>query len=206
MDGTELNKDIERDEKLEACIRNMTASEDPCHDYSHSLRVFQTALQISQVEGGSPQILYLGALLHDIGRTCNDSNHPHNERGVPLAEEMLSELAYPTDTIQKVKEVVLAHSTGYDHPREKIECRIIHDSDNLDAMGAIGLARTFSTAGTHGIPLYRYSSEVCRSMLDDRIDALNRWLSSIHSETARQIGGRRYSFELQFLETLVVAH
>jgi len=196
----DLYPDIDTNPQLVARAREMAPAADPCHDFSHSLRVISLALQIAEVEGGNRDIIFLGALLHDIGRGAPDSDRPHAEVGAELAEEMLVEMGYPADVVEAVVAVVAGHSTNSKRPRDTIEAQIVHDADKIDAMGAIGLARNFSTAGLYGIALYRYAPDINLSMIDDRLRDNRGWISDMHTATGRRLGEERYRFELEFFK------
>jgi uncharacterized protein len=125
------------------------------HDWFHIERVYKNALLIAQEEVCDIQIVKLGALLHDIA----DSKFHNGDESVgpKVAREFLQS--------QKVSEEIIVHVVhiidnisfkGGNFTKEfnSIELQIVQDADRLDAIGAIGIARTFNYGGFKNRPLY----------------------------------------------------
>ena len=144
-----------RSEKLQEIARRAAAA-DPAHDYSHSLRVLSNALRIAQVEGGNREVLTAAAYLHDIANL--PKNHPDShlssERSAEQAEQIARELGFSEEAVVQLKDAVLCHSYSRGLTPTTLEGRIFQDADRLDAIGAIGVARTFTVGGALGRPMY----------------------------------------------------
>lgn len=91
-------------------------------------------------------------LLHDIGRKKEDEGliENHAEWGAEKAEEILESLGYQEDFIEEVQHCVRSHRYSKDPEPETLEAKVLSDADNLDALGATGIARTFTYGGEHG--------------------------------------------------------
>src|SRR5437764_2694233 len=145
----------ERSQRVEAIARRAAAA-DPAHDFSHSQRVLANALRIAQTEGGDRDVLTAAAYLHDIANVAK--NHPEShlssERSAERAEEIARELGFSAEAIVQLKDAVLCHSYSRGLTPQTLEGRIFQDADRLDAIGAIGIARTFTVGGALGRPMY----------------------------------------------------
>lgn len=145
--------------KLIKQVQEFLDSESSGHDYFHSERVFKTALHIHEYEGGDEYVIGAAALAHDICRPWEKKtgkSHFGQEaleiiRGVLIKSEVASE------KIDSILEVIAFHDI-YDWTekieKKSIELQIVQDADNLDAIGAIGIARTFAFGGANGVSMY----------------------------------------------------
>ena len=160
------------------------------HDAEHSLRVYRCALRIAEGEPACDRdIVALAALLHDaddhkLFRTENNAN----------ARSFLSAQGVAPETAEQICRAVNAVSFSQNRGRrpETLEGRIVQDADRLDALGAIGIARTFAYGGEHGRPLEDSIAHFHEKLLLLR-DELN-------TETARRIAAPRHAFLERFLE------
>ena len=125
------------------------------HDWFHIERVYNNARHIASLEKADPLVVALGALLHDIA----DSKF-HNgdeEIGPRLAKEYLQQQQVDSEIIEQVVKIIENVSfKGGKASRNfsSIELDIVQDADRLDALGAIGIARTFNYGGFKGRALY----------------------------------------------------
>ena len=116
------------------------------HDAAHTLRVYQNALRIAQSEPDCDlEIVSLAALLHD----ADDHKLFHTENNAN-ARSFLEE-----HKVKKIEEIITAiNSVSFSQNRGKrpgtLEGKIVQDADRLDAIGAVGIARTFAFGGEHG--------------------------------------------------------
>jgi len=142
-------------EKVEHSIRDQFLEDSSGHDWYHIQRVLKLALHIQSKEGGDKEIVALAALLHDI------SDHKFNggklDEGGKVAFELLQSLNYPEEKALHVKYIVDNVSyKGANTAAEMnlLEGKIVQDADRLDAIGAIGIGRTFAYGGHKGQPMY----------------------------------------------------
>lgn len=131
------------------------AHESTGHDWYHIERVWKNAKTINEKETGDTFIVELGALLHDIAdhKFVEDADNISRIRTIDL----LSGLGVAEDVIDKVLHIVLCCSFkgGVGTNKMKsLEGLIVQDADRLDAIGAIGIARTFAFGGKFGNLLY----------------------------------------------------
>lgn len=135
---------------------------DSAHDREHVYRVLHTALLIAKEEQNVDwDILICAALLHDIGRAeqFKDPSLCHARVGGEKAYRFLLQNGYSPEFSRKVRHCITAHRFRANCPPESMEAKILFDADKLDAVGAMGIARTLLYQGHEGTPLYILSAE-----------------------------------------------
>ncbi len=125
------------------------------HDWFHIERVYKNALLIAQQEDCQLEIVKLGALLHDI---ADSKFHNGDETiGPKTARAFLEAQQADPATINHVVNIIenISFKGGnFEKKFSSIELEIVQDADRLDAIGAIGIARTFNYGGYKNRPLY----------------------------------------------------
>jgi uncharacterized protein len=125
------------------------------HDWFHIERVYKNAILIADGEVCDDTVLKLGALLHDI---ADSKFHNGDETiGPKMAREFLASNDVDETTIQHVINIIENISFKGGNTEKlfsSIELDIVQDADRLDAIGAIGIARTFNYGGFKNRPLY----------------------------------------------------
>lgn len=119
------------------------------HDWWHIVRVTKTAMQIGIKEGADLFIVELGAMLHDLGDF--KFHNGDDTVGPRMVTEWLEKMNLDSDTIKKVVDIVKEISykgSEVETPMSTLEGEIVQDADRLDAIGAIGIARTFAYGGS----------------------------------------------------------
>lgn len=136
-------------------ISKAASAVDSAHDFSHSQRVLTNALRIAESEGGDHEVLIAAAYLHDIANL--PKNHPESrmssEHSAKRASEILRELGFDEQKLPLVQDAILCHSYSRGLNPTTLEGRIFQDADRLDALGAIGIARTFAVGGATQRPM-----------------------------------------------------
>ena len=160
------------------------------HDAEHTMRVYHNAMRIAEQETGADiEVVSLAALLHDA-----DDHKLFNTAENANARGFLSSQAVAPEKIEAI--IAAINSVSFSQNRgkrpETLEGMIVQDADRLDAIGAVGIARTFAFGGEHG-----------RS-LDSSIQHFHEKLlllkDEMNTETAKQMAEERHAFMLEFLE------
>jgi len=133
---------------------------DGSHDPGHFRRVWQTARYIAREEGGAADLLVLlaAAYFHDL--IALPKSHPERSASSRLSAEEAHRLLerrwpeFPHDKIPGVGHAIHAHSFSAGVAAETPEAMILQDADRLEALGAIGVARCFYTAGQMDAQLF----------------------------------------------------
>ncbi len=130
----------------------------PTHDWHHVQRVDRLAETLADChpEPVDDRVLSLAVLLHDIGRSREDRGEidDHAIWGAREAAEILREQDISAETITRVEHCIRAHRYSNDVEPETIEAKLLCDADNLDALGAIGIARVFAYGGELASPIH----------------------------------------------------
>ncbi len=130
--------------------------DDGSHDIAHLQRVWKNVLRIQAIEGGDVEILAAAVLLHDC--VSVEKNSPQRAQASRLAaqraSEILSELGWAQEQIARVAHAIEAHSFSANIPPQTLEAKILQDADRLDALGMLGAARCFYTAGRMKSKMY----------------------------------------------------
>ena len=125
------------------------------HDWFHIERVYKNAVLISKNEVCDTTIVQLGALLHDI---ADSKFHNGDETiGPRVAREFLESEKVDDEVITHVVNIIenISYKGGnFEKKFTSIELDIVQDADRLDAIGAIGIARTFNYGGFKNRTLY----------------------------------------------------
>ena len=137
-------------------LAESSASSDGAHDSNHLHRVWRNATLLLEQHPDADHLVVMAACyLHDLVNL--PKNHPQrstaSRQAAALASERLAEAGFPADRLAAVAHAIEAHSFSAAIAPRTLEARIVQDADRLDALGAIGLARLFYTAGRMGSAL-----------------------------------------------------
>ena len=136
-------------------VRNQLQNAEGGHDWFHIERVYKNAIAIAEKEKCNTKIVQLGALLHDI---ADSKFHNGDESiGPKVARTFLESEKVDAETINHVINIIenISFKGGnFEKKFKSIELEIVQDADRLDAIGAIGIARTFNYGGFKNRPLY----------------------------------------------------
>ncbi len=186
------------------------------HDWWHELRVLRLARHIAAKEEGADMLVVeLGALLHDIA----DWKFVDGDltAGPKATREWLASQNASEDLIEKVTYIVenISFRGGTNkHVMQTLEGKIVQDADRLDALGAIGVVRTFSFGGSRNRPIYdpdnkpqTYMSFDSYRKTIDQNTTINHFYEKLlllkdkmNTKTGRQIAEHRHKYMEDFLE------
>ncbi|MFW5657558.1 MAG: HD domain-containing protein [Bacteroidota bacterium] len=136
-------------------IKKELQGEGTGHDWWHVERVWKSAKTIARSENANLLVVELGALLHDIAD--HKFHNGDDTIGPKMARQWLEQNGQPRDIIEAVEHIVEHVSfkgAGVENPMQSLEGKIVQDADRLDAMGAIGIARTFAYGGSKNREIY----------------------------------------------------
>ncbi len=193
-------------------VRKTLEGEGTGHDWFHVERVVRNALKIAEHEGGDKFIIELSALLHDIAdwKFNEDAN-----KGSKVARAWLEKLDADQNDILHVCEIIDTISfkgAGVASGMRTTEGKIIQDADRLDALGAIGIARTFAFNGWKGNQIYdpRIKPQLHKSFKQykkSKGTAINHFYEKllllkgrINTKTGIKMAVKRHKFMESYLE------
>jgi uncharacterized protein len=186
---------------------------DGSHDPGHFRRVWKMARYINKEEGEPADYLILlaSAYFHDL--VCLPKNHPDRSGASRLSAERTAQLLeerwedFPREKIAGVRHAVHAHSFSARVLAETAEAKILQDADRMEALGAIGLARVFYTAGQMNQPLFddedplaeRRQPDDQRFSLDHFQVKLLRLPATMNTATGRRLAESKADYLREFL-------
>ena len=209
--GTEMETEQEKviDDLIEA-LRTDYKNEFSGHDFWHLIRVYKTATELAVQEGADLFTVQLAALLHDVDDV---KLSPETHEELSNAVSRLKEYHVEDAVITKVCDVIRQVSfKGKDTVKPStMEAMCVQDADRLDAMGAIGIARTFAFGGNHNIPIY--DPEIVPMEEMSKEDYINRPTTSVNhfyekllrlsaymnTKTAKRMAAHREAFMREYL-------
>ncbi|AKG74457.1 HD domain-containing protein [Salinicoccus halodurans] len=182
------------------------------HDYWHVIRVYNNALHIQSEEGGNLFIIQMAALFHDfIDYKLTDDESGQLEK----VKAFLRENEVGEDTIDRIIYAMQAVSfKGGNNPFQArtLEDEIVQDADRLDALGAVGIARTFIFGGNKGHELYHpeihpRENMTFESYKDDDNTMINHFYEKLlklkdlmNTDAAKRMADSRHVFMENYLE------
>jgi uncharacterized protein len=182
------------------------------HDWFHIERVYRNSLLISKNEACDTTIVQLGALLHDI---ADSKFHNGDETvGPRIAREFLESEDTAEEIIAHVVNIIanISYKGGnFEKKFSSIELDIVQDADRLDAIGAIGIARTFNYGGFKNRMLYDPKTAPNSNMTKEEYKnndspTLNHFYEKLlllkdkmNTETGKQIAQERHRYMEGFL-------
>ena len=165
------------------------------HGMDHTKRVTRMCRVIGEREQADMEILIPAALLHDIARPLEkEQGLPHEAEGARMAETYLASIRYNPALIPAISAAIRTHRFRSSERPESPEAKILSDADKLDALGAVGIARTFMRAAEHG------------GDIDDAVmhfyEKLLKLKDLMYTDTGRDIAIKRHAFLVTFLTAL----
>lgn len=199
-------------EKCERLVKEVYKHFDASHDFQHIERVRKNALEILEsCEHAEQEIVELAVLLHDVSdpKYANDNEKSEENRIIEL-------LHLPDDKVSHIKEVIrsISFNGGNEVEPKTIEAKIVRDADRLDAIGAVGVARTFAYGGAKGRKLYdsretpraNMSAEEYRSTETASVthfyEKLLLLADGMLTEKGKELAQERHAFMESFLQNL----
>ena len=186
-----------------AGVREYLADDATGHDMYHAWRVFRLTQQFADELDADRTVVGCAALTHDLHRVIDDGTGcDPAETHKPVAQ-ILTRAGVDDERIDAVCHCVAVHDDlacrGEDPSPETLEAEILRDADNLDAMGAIGVSRTFAFGGAHGSPLWDPDGQEY-SQLYHFEDKLLQLRDELHTDPARELAAERHEFLQTFFE------
>ncbi|AZA99861.1 HD domain-containing protein [Chryseobacterium joostei] len=183
------------------------------HDWFHIERVWKLAKKIAETENCNQEVVELSALLHDI---ADPKFHNGDETIAPkISRAFLEQQNVPDETIEKVLYVIenISFKNRGNAPIEpSLELQIVQDADRIDAIGAIGIARTFNFGGFKNNPMYDPAIEPNLGMSKEEYKksngtTINHFYEKLlllkdlmNTEKGKKMAEERHNYMLNFLD------
>lgn len=194
-------------------VKNELEGAETGHDWFHIERVYKNALNLLKTEQANEQVVILGALLHDI---ADSKFHNGNETvGPKKAYEFMTAIEIEDevkDHVVKIIENISFKGGNFEKEFQSKELEIVQDADRLDAIGAIGIARTFNYGGFKNNALHNPEIPPKLKMTKEEYKnhkgtTINHFYEKLlllkdlmNTETGKQLAQKRHEYMEGFLE------
>ncbi|MFH1644503.1 MAG: HD domain-containing protein [bacterium] len=201
-------------EKTVEHVKKVLKKDSSGHDWWHVYRAWKMAIRIAEDEKNVDLfVVELAALLHDI---ADFKFHGGDLTiGPTKAREWLASLNVSSNVIDHVAKIISEISfkgARVATPMSTKEGMIVQDADRLDAIGAIGIARTFAFGGNKGNEMY---NPAVKTQMHDSFEeyskcngtTINHFYEKLlllkdlmNTKTGKQIAEQRHIFMQQYLD------
>lgn len=202
-------------EKTKEFVRNKLEGEGSGHDWWHIHRVYNIAVNLAKDTDNKADlyIIKLGALLHDIADW--KFNGGDINVGAMVSRDFLKGLGVDEETIEHVADIVKNISfkgSGEKSQMKTLEGMIVQDADRLDAIGAIGIARTFAYGGHDNREMFNpdikpQNHKTFEEYKNSRGTTINHFYEKLlllkdlmNTESGRKYAEKRHKFMEEYLE------
>jgi len=188
-------------ELAEQFAREFLGADPSGHDWWHVHRVRNLALEIAVHERADAYICELAALLHDVADVKLNAS---KQEGLERVRNWLVQVEEDPAVIAPVMDIIanMSYNGGRNTPLTSIEGQVVQDADRLDAIGAIGIARTFAFAGSRG-HLIHEPGEYCsgtKTAIAHFHEKLLKLQGLMNTGYAKEIAAKRHQFMEAFLQ------
>ena len=171
-------------------VNELFAGNSDGHGADHTMRVYHNAkMIIAEYPEADSFVVLMAALLHDA-----DDHKLFNTENNENARAFMEQKDIPSEKVEQICTAI--NSVSFSHNRgrrpETLEGKIVQDADRLDAIGAIGIARTFAYGGKVGRPL--------SDSVQHFYDKLLLLKDELNTDAAKEIAQKRHKYMLDFLE------
>ena len=178
------------------CARKIFEGDSGGHDFDHTLRVYRMALRLADAEGADSEIVALAALLHDVD---DRKLSPETCENLGNARKFLHSHGVTAEVAERILRIISQVSFSGGKVPDTLDGKCVQDADRLDAMGAIGIARTFAYGGSKGRRIYDPAGEDETTSVQHFYDKLLRLEGLMNTEIGRKLAKDRHVYMEEFL-------
>ncbi|MCP8968932.1 HD domain-containing protein [Ectobacillus ponti] len=192
-------------------VKGILAGDASGHDWYHIERVHKLAAALAASEGGNMFVIELAALLHDV---ADEKLNESEEAGLQKVQSWLEHLDVSREEQEHILHIItnMSFKGGHGGKVETLEGKIVQDADRLDAIGAIGIARTFAYGGAKGRLMYdpnvpyreAMTKEAYRKSNDPSLnhfyEKLLKLKDLMNTAAAKRVAEERHRYMEQFIE------
>ena len=211
QDRTYGNFESSRLERVFQDSKRLMGSE-PAHDFEHVMRVYKNAKFLCKKENLNSELVLAASLLHDIISHPKTGNNAKNsaKESADAAKIILEKSGYSNDEVRIITDAIADHGFSLGKTPKTVEGKILQDADRLDALGAVGIARTFAVAGSEGRQFYDPEDPFCKSRIpDDNVWTVDHFYNKLlvlektmHTDSAKTEAKRRTKVMIEYLEEM----
>lgn len=201
---------------LSSVAKKYLINESSGHDYLHTIRVVGLVRRLLAELGGNPDIAIPAAYLHDIAAYNNPDYLNHPEASSEIARKVLDDISHPHT--EEIVKCVKYHDVISFIPIENIkfpihEFKILQDADRIDALGAIGIGRTFTFGCNKNIQMYdqylgnksinNSKFDISTTTMSHFYDKLFLISGRLHFNISKDIASDRMAFTIAFVNQFI---
>ncbi|MFP7493842.1 HD domain-containing protein [Terribacillus saccharophilus] len=183
-------------EEMERYVYTIFRKDSTGHDFYHMKRVAKMGRKIAFQEGADPFLTEAIGWMHDIG---DHKLFDEPADAVAEAQAFLRRIEVDEDVIRKIFLACRNISFSKGRIPDTLEGKIIQDADRLDAIGAIGIARTFAFGGAASRMIH-WPNDSKHSSVQHFYDKLLKLKETLHTKTAVHMADSRHAFMQDFLD------
>ncbi len=209
------SRTVKEQNYIEACeqfVKGSLAEAESGHNFQHIERVRKMARYLQSKEGGNAFVIEMAALLHDISDA--KFNGGNESLGAQKSREFLLELGLKNAEVEEIAYLVehCSYKGGRGKKADNLELQILQDADRLDAIGAVGIARTFHYGGYKNAVIYDPDQKPKKEQslaeyrkergttINHFYEKLLQLKNGMHTRSAKKIAEQRHQFMLTFLD------
>jgi uncharacterized protein len=184
------------------------------HDWYHTNRVRNMALKIAEEEGADIFICEMAALLHDV---ADEKFNTSEQAGIHNVSNWLTTHHVDEEKKRHIMEIIstMSYKGGSNEKVRSLEGNVVQDADRLDALGAIGIARTFAYAGAKGQAMYDPNIPVRKQMTkeeyrNEKSTAINHFYEKLfklkglmNTNTGKRLAEEKHQYMELFIQTFL---
>lgn len=184
-------------ENAKVFAKDIFSADSSGHDYHHTLRVHGLARTIAEAEGADMAVVELAALLHDVDdHKLSPDTAENKDRAVTFLRSQGVDETLIRRIVRIIDQISFSRNTL---PPDTLEGQCVQDADRLDAIGAIGVARTFAFGGSHGRAMHDPDGQNSGSSIAHFYDKLLLLKQRMNTDTGRELARHRHEFLQSFL-------
>ena len=178
-------------------VKETLNNETTGHDYYHAVRVMNNALQIAKGKDVNLDIIRVSSLTHDLIDRKVSSNI---DDSLLKLTEKLEVANYSKETIEEIINIIQDISYSKGKIPKSLEGKIVQDADRLDALGAIGIARTFAFGGKNNRMIYNPGSNDNSDSISHFYDKLLKLKDLMNTSEAKAIAEERSEYMTNYVK------
>jgi uncharacterized protein len=196
-------------------VRKELEKDSSGHDWWHIWRVTQCAKVIAREEKADEFICELAALLHDI---ADEKLNINESVGLQKVSNWLETNDVDQTSISQIMEIIssMSFKGGGQSPMQTLEGKVVQDADRLDALGAVGIARTFAYSGAKGqlmhdptlLPRGEMSAKEYRQGKSTGVNHFYEKLLKLNdlmnTNYAKQLAAERHAYMVEYLKRFLL--
>lgn len=198
-------------EKVEQFVASKLQHDTSGHSMDHIHRVVKLTQKIAIEENANVDVCVLAAYLHDV---VDDKMVQNSDKVKSEIISLLENLAVSKNIIEQIMTIISTMSFSFQLDNDiehSLESKVVQDADRLDAIGAIGIARTFLYAGDKGSSLYDPNIQprikmTKSSYRNEKSTAINHFYEKLlllkdlmHTQTGKNLAQKRHIFMENYL-------